>query len=198
MDHLSCQLGFLIEQHRCIGCKTCQIACKDKNDLPLGSLWRRVIEFEGGSYYFEGNALKNTVYAFWLSLGCNHCADPICVKNCPTKAMYKREEDGLVLHDEKKCIGCQMCVWSCPYGAPSYDSQKGIVGKCDYCVDLQKQGKDPVCVSACPLRALHCGNLEDLQKNFNTQQPTWLLDPNVTQPSIVLIPHKDAARGRRK
>lgn len=191
------QLGFALRQDRCMGCKACQIACKDKNDLNVGQLWRRVTEFSGGNY--EGDdqdaPLKNDVYAFWISLGCNHCSNPICVENCPTKAMYKRAEDGLVLHDDKKCIGCQMCVWSCPYGAPHYNPVTRIVGKCNYCLDLVQQGKDPACVGACPLRALDSGNLKELEGKYGKgETPSWLVSPSLTNPSLVVTPHKSAVK----
>jgi len=187
------QVGFFIEQNRCMGCKACQAACKDKHDLEVGQLWRRVTEIEGGNYFEDGAAIHPNIYAFWTSLGCNHCADPACVKNCPTGAMYKRSEDGIVLHDDQKCIGCKMCMWSCPYGAPQYNPLKGKVGKCDYCIDYVQKGKDPACVSACPVRALHAGKLTELQAKHGTKAQTkGMPSPDITHPSIVIMPHKDA------
>ena len=101
------QLGFVIEQERCMGCKACQAACKDKNDLEVGQLWRRVTEVSGGGYFEDGNAIRQHVYAFWTSMSCNHCENPRCVQNCPTGAMHKRAEDGVVVVDQDKCIGCR-------------------------------------------------------------------------------------------
>jgi len=189
------QLGFLIEQNRCMGCKTCQIACKDFNDLEIGLNFRIVIEHEGGDYFSEGEGLNNTVFAFWLSLACNHCADPACVKNCPTGAMYKEPENGLVLHQDRVCIGCQICVWSCPYEAPKFDKNKGVVRKCDYCIKLLTQGKDPICVSSCPTRALHAGKIEDLKLIFeNLPKPNSLINQDITHPSLIIYPHKRAIK----
>lgn len=189
------QVGFHFAQNLCMGCKACQVACKDKNNLEVGQLWRRVVEVEGGSYYEDGAAIRHQVYAFWISLGCNHCADPLCVRNCPTGAMYKREDDGIVLVNKEKCIGCRYCVWSCPYGAPQYNEQEGKIGKCDYCIDLVQQGKDPACVAACPMRALHAGKLDELkQKHRGVDQTKGLPDPNITNPSLVVTPHKDAIK----
>lgn len=187
------QVGFFIEQNRCIGCKACQAACKDKHDLEVGQLWRRVIETEGGNYLEDQAAIHANIFAYWTSIGCNHCADPACVKNCPTGAMSKRAEDGIVVHDDNKCIGCRMCEWSCPYGAPQFNPKTGKVGKCDYCLDFFQEGQDPACVSACPMRALHAGNLDELQAKYgNVAQTKGMPDSKITHPSIVIKTHKDA------
>ncbi|HHX50071.1 MAG TPA: dimethylsulfoxide reductase subunit B [Clostridia bacterium] len=189
------QKGFCIEQNRCMGCKACQVACKDKNDLEVGQRFRKVTEVAGGGYHEEGPALRWEVYAFWISLSCNHCADPLCVKNCPTGAMYKRAEDGIVLVDEKKCIGCRYCMWSCPYEAPQYNQVKGKIGKCDLCFDLLQKGEDPVCVTTCPMRAIHVSNMEDLQKQYGGMR--WgrgLPDPTITEPSLLIVPHRNAIK----
>lgn len=189
------QLGFVMEQMNCTGCKACQMACKDKNDLEVGQLWRRVTEISGGGYFLGGDAIKPNVYAFWTSIGCNHCEDPLCVKNCPTGAMHKRAEDGIVLVDETKCIGCRYCAWSCPYGAPQYNPQKGKMGKCDFCQDYLEEGKDPACVAACPLRNIHYGNIEELKKQYQgTNQTNGMPDPCITKPSLIIVPHKDAVK----
>jgi len=187
------QVEFAIDQNRCLGCKACQTACKDKNELDVGQLWRRVTEVAGGGYYEQGQALRNSVYAFWTSIACNHCEHPKCVENCPTGAMQKRPEDGVVFVDKAKCIGCRMCTWSCPYGAPQYNPKEGKVGKCNYCID--EVGKGPVCVAACPVRAIHSGKLEDLKKKYGaTNQTIGMPDSSITTPSLVITPHKDAIR----
>ena len=192
------QLGFHVQQDRCIGCFTCQIACKDKNDLEVGQLFRRVREIAGGGYTGVGNnAYQADVYAYWISLGCNHCQDPPCVKNCPTGAMQKRPEDGVVFVDQNKCIGCRYCVWSCPYGAPQYNPKIGKVGKCDFCRDLLAQGEPPACVAACPMRVLDFGPLDELKKKYGgSNQIKGLPDPNLTKPSLLITPHRDAALGK--
>lgn len=189
------QKGFYINQQFCVGCKACQIACKDKNDLEVGQLWRKVTEVSDGNYVRQGNGIKAHVYAYWISMACNHCADPKCVANCPTGAMYKRKEDGVVLVDENRCIGCRYCTWSCPYSAPQYNELKGKIGKCNYCLDLVSQGKDPACVAACPMRALGFGEIEDLRKKYQgTDVILGLPDPKITQPSVTITPHKNAMR----
>ena len=116
-------LGFYVDLASCIGCKTCQVACKDRRDIQVaGPRLRRVDTFECGTY--------PEVAMFHLNLSCNHCESPACVANCPTGAMYK-DDDGTVQHDDEACIGCQTCVNSCPYGAPQFIEEDKIVQKCD-------------------------------------------------------------------
>jgi DMSO reductase iron-sulfur subunit len=187
------QVGFVVEQNRCMGCKACQTACKDKNDLEVGQRWRRVTEVEDGAYYNDNDGLRHHVFAFWTSLGCNHCLDPRCVKNCPTGAMNKRKSDGVVSVDRTKCIGCRYCEWSCPYGAPQFNPEVGQMGKCDYCIDLVQEGKQQACVAACPVRALHAGKMDALKKKYGDNAKTkGLPDQNITNPSLIVIPHKYA------
>lgn len=178
------QLGFYYDMSTCIGCRVCQIACKDKNNLKVGVLYRRVYDQESGKY---PNPRMDH-----FSIGCNHCADPKCIKNCPTGALSKREKDGIVLHDRNKCIGCKMCVWSCPYGAPQYKEDEGKVGKCDLCVDLLDKGEKPACVSACVMRALDVGEIGELRKKYGTvADAKGLPDSGITHPSITITLKKN-------
>lgn len=153
---------FSFDARFCSGCKACQVACKDHNGLEVGRLWRRVYEVNGGSGWqtsgVSGSAWAPDVGVYFLSISCNHCEQPICVEVCPTGAMYKRP-DGLVLIDEKRCIGCQYCAWACPYGAPQYDPRAGQVTKCNFCMDELKAGNPPACVAACPMRVLETSGL---------------------------------------
>lgn len=99
---------------------------------------------------------------------CLHCETPECVTVCPTGASYKRAEDGIVLVDEDKCIGCKLCSWACPYGAREYSEQRGVMQKCTLCVDriynesFDEIDRQPACVMACPTRARHFGDLGDV------------------------------------
>lgn len=176
------QLGFYYDMSICIGCKTCQVACKDKNNLEVGTLFRHVRSFETGKFPLPG--------AYHYSGACNHCADAKCVKGCPTGAMYYAE-DGTVQHDDDKCIGCKYCVWNCPYGAPQFIEQSGIVGKCDSCKDLRDQGENPVCVDACLMRCLEFGDLDELAAKHGsglTRELPILPLANICQPSLLVKP----------
>lgn len=192
------QLGFYLRQDRCIGCFTCQIACKDKNDLAVGQNFRRVYEFAGGSYRQTGEGLVNDVYAYWLSMSCNHCAEPICIKHCPTGAMQKRSSDGIVFIDQTKCIGCRTCSRVCPYDAPQFNPGTGKTGKCDMCKDLLAKGEKPVCVTSCPMRVLDYGTVDELKKIYQgVDQIKGMPEPN-TKPSLVITPHRSAVMNSRK
>lgn len=188
------QYGFYFDANSCSGCKACQIACKDKNNLPVGILWRRVYDLTGGDWEKRGEAWVSKVVSYNLSMACNHCENPICAANCPTEALWKRE-DGIVLIDESKCIGCKYCEWTCPYGATQYDSENGVMTKCNFCYDYIEEGKNPSCVDACPMRALEFGELKVLQKKYGNQNQ---IDPlpsgSMTKPAIVISPHKKSGR----
>ena len=158
------QYAFFFDAAHCSGCKACQAACKDKNNLPVGVLWRRVYEVSGGSWQKAGGAWINTVFAYNLSMSCNHCFHPKCAGVCPVDA-YDIHDNGIVVLDSTKCVGCGYCAWACPYGAPQYNPQTGTMTKCDFCLDQLVQGLPPSCVAACPLRVLEYGEAEP-EKNI--------------------------------
>lgn len=130
------RMGFYFDQNSCVGCKTCQVACKDKNDLEVGTLFRHVVDFEVGEF--------PSVKSYHYAATCNHCENPACVEACPTEAMYIDETDGTVQHDDEKCIGCQYCVQSCPYSVPQYLEEQKMVHKCDACYVLRQNGERPL------------------------------------------------------
>jgi DMSO reductase iron-sulfur subunit len=139
------QYRFAFAMDACVGCHSCEVACAEQNDLPAGQAWRRVGEIEGGSY--PGTR------RFSLSMACNHCLEPTCLAGCPTNA-YEKLSNGIVVHHADDCIGCQYCVWNCPYEVPVFDPVRRIVAKCDMCRPRIDAGQSPACVLACPTSAI--------------------------------------------
>ena len=182
------QYGFYIDLVKCTGCKTCVIACKDAHSLSVGTNYRKVIEFVEGNWKKDANgAWLQDVRGYYVPIACNECADPACVKVCPTKAHFKRESDGLVLIDEKKCIGCGACAQACPYGAPVLDETAHKMHKCDACADRLAQGLLPICVEACPQRAIEFGEISELRKKYGENADIAPLpSSNTTKPSLVI------------
>ena len=187
------QLAFSIDLNKCSGCKACQVACKDKSSLPIGVRWRRVFQYEGGEWLNQnGQMVPSNVYAYSVSSACMHCVKPICMEVCPASAISKRD-DGIVVIDPDRCIGCRYCSWACPYGAPQFNEDMGYMTKCDFCQDLQAKGQNPVCVDACPMRALEVGEMDELQAKYgNNAAIEPLPTADLTSPSLVITPHKNA------
>lgn len=187
------QYGFYVDVSMCSGCKACAMACKDKNDLDDERFFRNVTSFSHGAVAQDGRGFINNVGAYWVSLACNHCDEARCVTGCPTKAMHKRDRDGVVRVDQSLCIGCRYCVWNCPYSAPQFDKAKGKMSKCDFCVDLLEKGQEPACVAACPLELIKFGPVEELRKQYGARADlTGLPGSGLTRPNVVLKPHKNA------
>ncbi len=186
------QLGFIHNNVDCIGCRACEIACKDKNGLPPGPRFRRVMYVEGGNY--------PDVFAYKVNMSCNHCAEPACLPTCPTGAIWKRADNGIVDIDSTLCIGCRRCEAACPYGAPQYDPTDRTVKKCNLCVDEIAAGRKPYCVMACMMRVLDVGPIDQLRTGaYRTralnpgERPVGrvknMADPALTDPSIVFVVH---------
>lgn len=183
---MSKQYGFYIDSSRCTGCKTCELACKDYKDLTPEVSFRRIYEYAGGDWVQDGDAWRQNVFAYYLSIACNHCSDPACTKVCPSGAMHKRE-DGFVVVDDSLCIGCRYCHMACPYGAPQFDVRKGRMTKCDGCYQRVAEGLQPICVDSCPLRALDMAPIEELYARYGMEAEVAPLPPaHFTQPNIVL------------
>lgn len=189
------QLGFYVDLSSCSGCKACQIACRDKNNTNLGVRWRRVYEVSGGDWFERGDALIDNTFHYFVSSACSHCTDPACLPVCPTVSIHRREEDGVVYIDPTTCIGCRYCEWACPYGAPQFDAEAGVMTKCDFCRDFLDEGKAPACVAACQMRVLHYGDIEELRAQYGAQGDIYPFpDPSITQPNTTFTPHRDAVR----
>jgi anaerobic dimethyl sulfoxide reductase subunit B (iron-sulfur subunit) len=169
-------VGFLLDLSACVGCGACVVACRIENDLPLGLSWRRVISFNlprwpgGATYHF--------------SLACHHCENPPCVAGCPSGALVKRA-DGVVTLKSSLCIGCQYCAMICPFGAPAYYREAGVMTKCTLCSHRLDQLREPACVEACPTRALRFKpNVDDAHGWVGADEIPGFSDPADARPSL--------------
>ncbi len=168
------KLGLVIDLDICVGCHACAVICKEWNTGGHMAPLTDVNAYEAGQY----GVWFNRVHAYEVVAegggqtvhfprSCLHCENAACVTVCPTGASYKRSEDGIVLIDEHKCIGCKLCSWACPYGAREYDDQVGVMKKCTLCIDriynenLEEIDRVPACVSTCPAGARHFGDHGD-------------------------------------
>jgi anaerobic dimethyl sulfoxide reductase subunit B (iron-sulfur subunit) len=181
------QYGWLFDAKRCIECRACEAACKQWNGLDTGVQFRKVRVKEMGRW--------PNVRTQAISFACNHCDNPLCLRACPVKAMYRREEDGAVIIDQNKCVGCRLCEKFCPYGAPAFNEKTGKMMKCTMCYDRLEMGLQPACATVCPTGALQfkpwdeiAGTGADVIENFNP--------PETTRPRIRFITTGWPGQGR--
>ncbi len=144
--------GFVIDNRSCIGCHACSTACKSENEVPLG-VYRTWVK------YTETGTYPSTQRHFQVTR-CNHCANPPCVRICPTEAMYQRG-DGIVEFDKNACIGCKACMQACPYDAIYVDPETNTAAKCHFCAHKLDVGLEPSCAVVCPTHAIIAGDLDD-------------------------------------
>ena len=168
------QYRFHFNMTKCIGCRSCEIACNEQNGNPAEIHWRRFGEIEGGTW---PDAQRS-----YLSMGCNHCLDAECVKGCPVEAYTKDPATGIVLHSADACIGCQYCVWNCPYSVPQFNPERGVVGKCDMCHGRLEDGLEPACVNACPESAIEIEivNMAEWRKDYTGAESPGMPAAGVT------------------
>ena len=187
------QYAFYFDGSRCTGCKTCEFACKDYYDLDANVQYRKVYECSGGKTEKDADGyITTSCFVYYVSMSCNHCADPACTKVCPTTAMHKDPETGLVSVDADKCIGCGYCHMACPYNAPKVDREKGHSVKCNGCADRVAAGEQPICVRACPARALEFGPVDKMAKLGERANIAPLPAPSYTNPNLYIKACADA------
>ena len=175
-SHTEKKLGLVIDLDTCVGCHGCVTACKGWNTQNYGAPLSDIDAYGADP---EGTFL-NRVFSYNVQpdkggaaqtihfpKSCLHCEDAPCVPVCPTGASYKRVEDGIVLVNEDRCIGCGLCAWACPYGAREMDPVENVMKKCTLCIDriyndnLPEVDRVPACVRTCPAHARHFGDLGD-------------------------------------
>lgn len=161
----------LIDVAKCTGCRGCQLACKQWNQLPAGQTvaagaYQNPPDLQPNTWTlirFQEVAAKDGVKWLFRKDGCMHCTDAACVKVCPSGALYYSDMGTVGIINER-CIGCKECVAACPFEIPRYDSVTDKVYKCDLCLSRIRADLPPACVKACPTGALTFGDKEDMLK----------------------------------
>jgi len=164
------QYGFYFDSERCVGCRACEIACQMWNESAETVKWRGVSGIERGVY--------PEIKSVNVSLACMHCAAAPCIKACPRKALLKAEQTGIVLVNQRRCVGCMLCLWACPFGAP----QLGVDGKmekCHFCEDRPLDMKR-ACEEVCPTQAIISGPVDELTRNSKRTPAEDLLNGKKT------------------
>jgi Fe-S-cluster-containing dehydrogenase component len=166
--------ALIIDLNECTGCGACEQACSQRYNLPKGkSFIRRIAKGEGNDRWY-------------LPIQCQHCQDAPCAQVCPTKATY-RHPSGVVLVNEKACVGCKYCAVACPYDARTFDEHTGIVNKCGLCLDWVLRGEQPACVESCVTGARIFGRRDDAQiaELLGSARPQALHPEFGTRPGIL-------------
>jgi Fe-S-cluster-containing dehydrogenase component/formate-dependent nitrite reductase membrane component NrfD len=182
------QLGFVLDQSRCIGCHACTVACKVEHGTELGVFRTWVKYVERGEF--------PDVQRDFAVLRCNHCTDAPCVEICPVKALYKRE-DGIVDFDPERCIGCKACLNGCPYDALHIDPNSHTASKCNFCAHRVDAGLKPACEIVCPAQAIISGDLHDPDSEVSRIAATLPTDVRApeqgTGPNVIYVGADEAA-----
>lgn len=165
--------AYAVDTSRCIGCCACMRACRAENDVPEGRFRTWVERFRvrangevqvdvaaNDNFVFAEAPAAEVVKAFFVPKLCNHCEKSVCSQVCPVGASYESPE-GVVLVDQKRCIGCGYCVQACPYGTRYIDPVLHTAGKCTLCYHRITRGLLPACVQSCPKGARMFGDLHD-------------------------------------
>ena len=181
------QYGFYFDPARCVGCKTCVLACKSFKNLTAKINFRAVIEYGGGTWTEVANGAWDTnAQVYYLSVSCNHCSMPLCKAICHTNAIFKDADTGAILIDSSLCDGCGQCVEVCPYTAIHVEMEQKLAMKCNLCQDRVVSGQAPVCVEACPMRALECDDIQVLRKKYGKRDDLAPMpSPESTLPNVV-------------
>jgi Fe-S-cluster-containing dehydrogenase component len=172
------RMGFLFDPNLCIGCRSCEMACRNQNHTPPAIHWRKVTKISSGVY---------------LSMSCNHCESPECFRVCPERAFTKRK-DGIVEINPSLCNGCLDCIDACPIHAPQHDPETNKVTRCNMCYQRQDTGMLPACVEACTTGALQIADLNQINDADSVKTLPGLENIQLTHPSILF---KSLQEGKR-
>lgn len=175
------QLGFAVDLRKCLGCHACEAGCAEENHLGAGLSFRHIASVE----YLEDGSLETA----YLSVACNHCANPECFRVCPN-GTYRKRRDGVVLHDARRCSGCGKCIRACPYKAPVFDPTTGRVDKCQLCTNRIGAGRSPACVEVCPVGALRLVDLDAARLEGAVKRVKGFPDTRLTSPSTRFYPRQ--------
>jgi Fe-S-cluster-containing dehydrogenase component/DMSO reductase anchor subunit len=175
------QYAFEVDLDRCSGCKSCVTACHALNGLDEHETWRSTGLLHGR----DSNSFQQTI-----TTACHHCVEPGCLDGCPVLAYDKDPLTGIVRHLDDQCIGCQYCIFMCPYEVPKYSEQRGIVRKCDMCHQRLAHGEAPACVQACPSEAIRITIVEKAEvhgeyRSGSSREANRFL-PSSPEPAITL------------
>lgn len=172
----------VIDSSKCVGCCACIIACQNQNALAPGECYNRLEEKELGAL----TSFRREI----MPVQCQHCDSPPCVAVCPVGASFKRE-DGVVMVDERTCIGCKYCILSCPYNVRLVRKSEGHVHKCSFCIEHVEKGGAPACVSTCPTGVRAFGDVNDpdsrVSKLIASRKTSVLMKDQKTNPSVFYI-----------
>jgi len=158
---MSAQMGFVIDLKRCIGCDTCVIACKVEHNITTGRFRLKVLDSHSEQVFEKPVGNFPNLSQYWVPTMCHHCVEAPCASACPTNTLWRRDDDGIVMLDVDKCIGCQRCAEACPYDAISFDEVDGSADKCSACAHRIAGDGRPACAVVCPTRAIHFGDVND-------------------------------------
>jgi len=156
------EYALVVNTDDCVGCNACEVACKQEHSLPVGPRWIRVYS-DGPRDIAEKQQLR------YIVTHCMHCCRPPCKDACPVGAITKRK-DGIVLIDEKLCIGCKDCIPACPLGVMQFDEVKEVAQKCDLCVERIDRGRLPACVAACPSHCIYFGGVKEITEKLGKER----------------------------
>ena len=207
--------GMVIDLDRCVGCWTCAVGCKSNNNVPMGMWWNRILTLGADTEDIDvPEGEYPNLRMVHMPYACFHCDEAPCVQVCPVSATYRRE-DGIVMMDYERCIGCRYCLVACPYNLRVFNWEtpaqipanengfhvgaqekrsprpKGVAEKCDFCFQRVDDGLQPFCIEVCPARARFFGDLNDPQSEVSTlirEKPTFRVREDLgTEPKVYFI-----------